>query len=133
MITWLNHIAIAVPDLAKAAAQYELLGARVSEPLDSLERGLTMIVVSFPNCKIELLHPLGDVSPIAKYLKENPRGGIHHVCFEVENIDATWRALRQADCRILGDGDLKTGTRGKPIIMVHPDDFQGVLLEFEQM
>lgn len=133
MITWLNHIAIAVPDLTEAAARYELLGASVSEPQALLDEGVTVVVVTFPNSKIELLHPLGAASPLSDYLAEHPRGGIHHLCFEVEDIDAASQVLRSANCRILGNSSPKAGTHGKPVIFVDPQDFHGALVEFEQM
>jgi methylmalonyl-CoA/ethylmalonyl-CoA epimerase len=133
MITWLNHIAIAVPDLAEATARYELLGGRVSEPQARAEQGITVVVVTFPNSKIELLHPLVEASPLAKYLAEHPRGGVHHICFEVEDIDAATKLLRGANCRILGNSGPKNGAHGKPVIFVDPDDFHGALVEFEQM
>lgn len=133
MITWLNHVAIAVPDLTKAAAQYESFGARISEPEDLPEHGVTVVFVTFPNTKIELLHPLGEASPIAGFLEKNPAGGIHHLCFEVEDIEAAKRVLQSADIGILGNGTSEIGAHGKPVVFVHPKDFQGALVEFEQM
>ncbi|EJJ29264.1 methylmalonyl-CoA epimerase [Rhizobium sp. CF142] len=133
MITWLNHVSIAVPDLDKAAARYERLGGRISEPQIRAEEGVCVVVVSFPNSKIELLHPIRPTSPIADYLARHPRGGIHHLCFEVEDINAATKLLESENCRILGAHDPETGTLGKPVIFVDPDDFQGALVEFQQM
>jgi methylmalonyl-CoA/ethylmalonyl-CoA epimerase len=132
MITWLNHVAIAVPDLAKAAAQYELLGARISEPQDLPDHGVTVVFVTLPNAKLELLCPLGEASPITSFLERNPAGGIHHLCFEVENLEVASQTLMNVNARILGDGTPKAGAHGKPVIFVHPKDFQGVLVEFEE-
>jgi len=133
MITWLNHIAIAVPDLAEATARYELFGGKVSEPQVLVDEGVTVVVVTFPNSKIELLHPLGEASPLADYLAKHPRGGVHHLCFEVEDIDAASTLLRSINCRIIGNSGPKSGAHGKPVIFVDPDDFHGALVEFEQM
>jgi methylmalonyl-CoA/ethylmalonyl-CoA epimerase len=133
MIGRLNHIAIAVPDLEKAAALYrDTLGADVSAPLKLPEHGVTTVFVALPNTKIELLHPLGDQSPIAQYLERNPAGGIHHVCYEVADILKARDRLKAAGMRVLGDGEPKTGAHGKPVLFLHPKDFLGTLIEIEQ-
>lgn len=132
MITRLNHVAIAVPDLAEAAASYEALGAKVSDPQDLPEHGVTVVFITLDNTKIELLHPLGDGSPIAGFLDKNPSGGIHHLCFEVEDITEASAKLDERGIRVLGDGKPKTGAHGKPVLFAHPKDFQGALIEFEQ-
>ena len=134
MIGRLNHVAIAVPDLEAAAAQYrDTLGARVGEPQDEPEHGVTVIFIDLPNTKIELLHPLGDDSPIAGFLEKNPAGGIHHVCYEVENILAARDRLKEAGARVLGDGEPRIGAHGKPVLFLHPKDFTGTLVELEQV
>ena len=133
MIGRLNHVAIVVPDLAAAARIYrETLGARVSEPVDLPEHGVTTVFVELPNTKIELLHPLGEQSPIARFLAANPAGGMHHLCYEVDDILAARDRLRQAGARVLGDGEPRTGAHGKPVLFLHPKDFCGTLLELEQ-
>ncbi|MFQ5773210.1 MAG: methylmalonyl-CoA epimerase [Kiloniellaceae bacterium] len=133
MIGRLNHVAIAVPDLAAAAARYrDVLGAEVSAPLDQPDHGVTVVFVSLPNAKIELLHPLGDASPIAKFLDRHPDGGIHHLCYEVEDIHAARDRLRVAGARVLGDGEPKRGAHDKPVLFLHPKDFCGTLIELEQ-
>jgi len=133
MIGRLNHIAIAVPDLAAATATYrDVLGGAVSQPLDQPDHGVTVVFVELPNTKIELLHPLGEASPIANFLERNPSGGIHHVCFEVDNIIAARDRLLSEGARVLGDGEPRTGAHGKPVLFLHPKDFQGTLLELEQ-
>jgi methylmalonyl-CoA/ethylmalonyl-CoA epimerase len=133
MIGKLNHVAIVVPDLAAAALSYqETLGATVSAPLDLPEHGVTTVFVELPNTKIELLHPLGANSPIAKFLAGNPDGGMHHVCFEVPNIIAARDRLTAAGARILGNGQPRTGAHGKPVLFLHPKDFCGTLIELEQ-
>jgi methylmalonyl-CoA/ethylmalonyl-CoA epimerase len=133
MIGRLNHVAIAVPDLAAARAQYgETLGAAVSEPLEQPEHGVTVVFVELPNTKIELLAPLGANSPIAAFLERNTAGGIHHVCYEVGDILAARDSLRAAGARVLGDGEPKTGAHGKPVLFLHPKDFSGTLVELEQ-
>ena len=133
MIGRLNHVAIAVPDLAAAAAQYrDTLGARVGEPQDEHDHGVTVVFIELPNTKIELLHPLGENSPIAPFLAKNPSGGIHHVCYEVEDIRAARDRLKAAGARVLGDGEPKTGAHGKPVLFLHPKDFTGTLVELEQ-
>ena len=134
MIGRLNHIAIAVPDLAAAAAKYrDTLGATVSEPLDLPSHGVTTIFVELPNTKIELLHPLGEKSPIANFLARNADGGIHHVCYEVEDIYAARDKLKAQGARVLGDGEPKIGAHDKPVLFLHPKDFTGTLIELEQV
>ena len=133
MIGRLNHVAIVVPDLAAAANTYrETLGARVSAATDLPEHGVTTVFVELPNTKIELLAPLGENSPIARFLQANPSGGMHHVCYEVENILAARDRLKAAGARVLGDGEPKTGAHGKPVLFLHPKDFCGTLVELEQ-
>ncbi len=134
MIGQINHIAIAVPDLTAAAALYrDTLGAKVSDPLDQPEHGVRVVFVSLPNTKIELLHPLGDASPILGFLARNPQGGIHHICFEVEDIHEACNQLKATGARILGDGHPKIGAHGKPVVFLHPKDFTGALIELEQV
>jgi methylmalonyl-CoA/ethylmalonyl-CoA epimerase len=133
MIGRLNHVAIAVPDLAAAARLYrETLGAEVSEPVDMPEHGVTTVFVTLPNTKIELLHPLGADSPIAGFLARNASGGIHHVCYEVDDIRAARDRLKASGARVLGDGEPKIGAHGKPVLFLHPKDFCGTLVEIEQ-
>ena len=133
MLGRLNHIAIAVPDLAKAAALYrDGLGAEVSAALPLPEHGVTVVFVRLPNSKIELLEPLGADSPIAAYLVRNPDGGMHHVCYEVADILAARDRLQSEGARILGDGEPRTGAHGKPVLFLHPKDFAGTLIELEQ-
>ncbi|MBT3330051.1 MAG: methylmalonyl-CoA epimerase [Rhodospirillaceae bacterium] len=134
MIGRLNHLAIAVPDLAAATALYrDTLGATVSEPLDLPEHGVTTVFVELENSKIELLHPLGEGSTIAKYLERTPGGGMHHICFEVEDIIAARDQLRTDGARVLGDGEPRIGAHGKPVLFLHPKDFCGTLIEIEQL
>ena len=134
MIGKLNHVAIAVPDLAAAAAQYrDLLGAKVSEPLDQPEHGVTVVFVELANTKIELLQPLGAQSPIANFLSRNPSGAVHHVCYEVDDINAARDHLLGQGARILGGGEPKLGAHGKPVLFLHPKDFCGTLIELEQI
>ena len=133
MIGRLNHVAIAVPDLAAAAAQYrDTLGARVGAPRDEPDHGVTVIFIDLPNTRIELLTPLGTDSPIAGFLEKSPAGGIHHVCYEVEDILAARDRLKAAGARVLGSGEPKTGAHGKPVLFLHPKDFNGCLVELEQ-
>lgn len=133
MIGRLNHVAIVVPNLERAAALYrDTLGAQVSAPVDLPEHGVTTVFVELPNTKIELLHPLGEQSPIAKFLQSNPGGGMHHLCFEVADIAAARDRLVGAGARILGDGNPRTGAHGKPVLFLHPKDFCGTLIEIEQ-
>lgn len=134
MIGKLNHVAIAVPDLSAASEQYRsVLGADVSSPLDLPEHGVTTVFVDLPNTKIELLHPLGNHSPIAGFLKRNPAGGVHHLCYEVTDIDVAQSQLVAAGMRVLGDGSPKIGAHGKPVLFLHPKDFNGTLIELEQV
>ena len=133
MIGRLNHVAIAVPDLDAACASYRnALGASVSAPEDLPEHGVTVVFVQLPNTKIELLFPLGGSSPIAAFLEKNPSGGMHHVCYEVDDIIAARDHLRAEGARVLGDGEPKTGAHGKPVLFLHPKDFAGTLVELEQ-
>ena len=133
MIGRLNHVAIAVPDLEAAVAQYrDTLGAKVGAPQDEPAHGVTVVFIDLPNTKIELLHPLGETSPIRGFLEKNPSGGIHHVCYEVEDILAARDRLRAAGARVLGDGEPKIGAHGKPVLFLHPKDFTGTLVELEQ-
>jgi len=134
MIGRLHHVAIAVPDLASASRLYrETLGAEVSEPQSVPEHGVTVVFITLPNTKIELLHPLGEHSPIAAFLAKNPSGGIHHMCYEVENILEARDKLQQSGARVLGDGEPKIGAHGKPVLFLHPKDFFGTLIELEQV
>ena len=133
MIGRLNHVAIVVPDLDAASTLYrDSLGAQVSAPLDMPEHGVTTVFVELPNTKIELLHPLGDASPVAPFLERNPSGGMHHVCFEVDDILAARDHLKAAGARVLGDGEPSIGAHGKPVLFLHPKDFCGTLIEIEQ-
>ncbi|HRW17102.1 MAG: methylmalonyl-CoA epimerase [Rhodobacteraceae bacterium] len=133
MIGRLNHVAIAVPDLEAAAATYrDTLGARVGAPQAEPEHGVTVIFIDLPNTRIELLHPLGEASPVAAFLARNPAGGIHHLCFEVEDIRAARDRLLAEGARVLGDGEPKTGAHGKPVLFLHPKDFNGTLVELEE-
>ncbi len=133
MIGRLNHVAVAVPDLAAAAARYrDLLGAKVSAPEALPEHGVTVVFVTLPNTKIELLEPLGEDSPIANFLARNPAGGVHHLCYEVDDIIAARDRLRDQGARVLGDGEPRTGAHGKPVLFLHPKDFCGTLIEIEQ-
>jgi len=133
MIGRLNHVAIAVPDIAAAAAKYrDTLGAAVSAPLALPEHGVTTVFVNLPNTKIELLEPLGENSPIAKFLERNPDGGIHHLCYEVDDIRAARDRLKAEGSRVLGDGEPKIGAHGKPVLFLHPKDFNGTLVEIEE-
>jgi methylmalonyl-CoA/ethylmalonyl-CoA epimerase len=131
MIGRLNHVAIAVPDLAAAIRLYaDTLGATVGAPQDEPAHGVTVVFITLPNTKIELLHPLGENSPIAAFLQKNPSGGIHHICYEVADILAARDHLRAQGARVLGD--VKTGAHGKPVLFLHPKDFTGTLIELEQ-
>jgi methylmalonyl-CoA/ethylmalonyl-CoA epimerase len=133
MIGRLNHVAIAVPDLAAAAAQYrDALGARVGAPLDAPEHGVTVVFVELPNTRVELLQPLGKNSPIAGFLARNPGGGMHHLCYEVADIRAASDRLQAQGARVLGDGEPRKGAHGKPVIFLHPKDFAGTLVELEE-
>jgi methylmalonyl-CoA/ethylmalonyl-CoA epimerase len=134
MIGRLNHVAIAVPDLEAASARYrDTLGADVGAPRDQPEHGVTVVFIELPNTKIELLHPLGENSPIQGFLDRNPAGGIHHVCYEVDDIGAARDRLQAAGARVLGSGEPRTGAHGKPVLFLHPKDFNGTLIELEQV
>ena len=134
MIGRLNHVAIAVPDLAAATATYrDTLGAKVSEPIAVPAHGVTVVFVELPNTKIELLQPLGENSPIQKFLDNNAAGGLHHLCYEVEDIYKAREQLKASGKRILGDGEPKIGAHGKPVLFLHPKDFNGTLVEVEQV
>ncbi|MBM2574955.1 methylmalonyl-CoA epimerase [Jannaschia sp. Os4] len=134
MIGRLNHVAIAVPDLEAAAAQYrDALGASVGPAVDQPDHGVTVVFVDLPNTKIEFLHPLGADSPIAGFLAKNPAGGMHHVCYEVDDIRAARDRLVETGARVLGDGEPKIGAHGKPVLFLHPKDFTGVLVELEEV
>lgn len=133
MIGRLNHVAIAVKNLAAATAVYKnALGADVTDPVAQPEHGVTVVFVTLPNTKIEFLEPLGDNSPIAKFLDKNPDGGIHHVCYEVDDILVARDKLKAEGARVLGDGEPKIGAHGKPVLFLHPKDFCGTLTELEQ-
>ncbi len=133
MIGRLNHVAIAVPDVAVAAAVYRNgLGARVSEPTPLEEHGVTIVFVDLPNSKIELMEPLGEASPIASFLERNPKGGIHHLCFEVPDVRVAIESLAGTGAHVIGDGEPKIGAHGKPVVFLHPKDFLGTLIELEQ-
>lgn len=133
MIKNLNHVAIAVPDLDAAAAAYrDRLGARVSDATDQPDHGVRVVFVELENTKIELLEPLGENSPIAKFLQRNPDGGVHHICLEVDDIGAATKKLSEEGVRILGSGEPKTGAHGKPVVFLHPKDFFATLIEIEE-
>ncbi|MDJ0957271.1 MAG: methylmalonyl-CoA epimerase [Arenicellales bacterium] len=134
MIGKMNHVAIVVPDLAAASRIYEqTLGARVSLPKDMPEHGVTTVFVELPNIKVELLHPLGDGSPVQNFLERNPSGGVHHVCYEVEDIIKERERLLAQGARVLGSGEPQIGAHGKPVLFLHPKDFCGTLIELEQV
>jgi methylmalonyl-CoA/ethylmalonyl-CoA epimerase len=134
MLGRLNHVAIAVRDLAAASSIYrDTLGATVSAPQRLPEHGVTVVFITLPNTKIELLEPLGDASPIAKFLANNPDGGMHHVCYEVDDIIAARDKLKAQGARVLGDGNPRIGAHGKPVLFLHPKDFCGTLVELEQV
>ena len=134
MIGRLNHIAVAVPDLRAAAARYrDTLGGAVSAPLALPEHGVTVCFVSLPNTKTELLEPLGEGSPIAAFLERNPSGGLHHICYEVADIAAARDRLLERGARVLGDGEPKIGAHGNPVLFLHPKDFDGTLIELEEV
>ena len=133
MIGRLNHVAIVVPDLEEAAALYrETLGATVSDPQPLPEHGVTTVFIELENSRIELLHPLGEASPVKKFLDRNPSGGVHHVCYEVKDIIAARDQLEWRGARVLGDGKPKEGAHGKPVLFLHPKDFCGTLIELEE-
>ncbi len=134
MIGRLNHVAIAVPDLKAAAALYrDTLGADVGPEQDEPDHGVTVVFITLPNTKIELLHPLGEGSPITGFLEKNPSGGIHHICYEVEDIRAAAARLTASGARVLGTGEPKIGAHGKPVLFLHPKDFTGTLIELEEV
>ncbi|MEJ6403563.1 methylmalonyl-CoA epimerase [Yoonia sp. 2307UL14-13] len=134
MIGRLNHVAIAVPDLDVASAQYRtMLGADVGDPQNEPDHGVTVVFINLPNTKIELLYPFGDASPIQGFLDKNPSGGIHHVCYEVDDIVAARDHLLAEGARVLGNGEPKIGAHGKPVLFLHPKDFNGCLVELEQV
>lgn len=134
MIGRLNHVAIAVPDLEAAVIRYrDVLGAKVSEPQDLPEHGVRVVFVELDNTKIELLHPLGGNSPVANFLTRNPGGGTHHLCFEVKSLGEATRKLIRDGARVLGNGRAKIGAHGLPVIFLHPKDFDGVLIELEEV
>jgi len=133
MIGKLNHVAVAVPDLEKAAATYrDVLGAKVSAPLPLPLHGVTVVFIELPNSKVELLHPLGEHSPIKAFLDKSPAGGMHHMCFEVSDIIAARDQLKAEGARVLGDGEPKIGAHGKRVLFLHPKDFLGTLVELEE-
>jgi len=134
MLGRVNHIALAVPDLAAASASYrDTLGARVSQPQALPDHGVTVVFVELENTKVELLEPLGDASPIAAFLEKNTAGGMHHICYEVADIIAARDQLLTSGARVLGNGEPKTGAHGKPVLFLHPKDFFGTLIELEQV
>lgn len=134
MLGRLNHVALAVPDLAAAARVYrETLGARVSQPQALPEHGVTVAFVDLPNARIELLEPLGDASPIAAFLARNPDGGMHHLCYEVADIDIARSKLVGEGARVLGSGEPRIGAHGNPVLFLHPRDFSGTLIELEEV
>jgi methylmalonyl-CoA/ethylmalonyl-CoA epimerase len=134
MLGRLNHVAIAVPDLAAASALYrDTLGAKVTAPQVLPEHGVTVVFIDTGNTKIELLEPLGETSPIAAFLAKNPAGGMHHICYEVDDIIAAGDRLKAQGARVLGDGEPKIGAHGKPVLFLHPKDFLGTLVELEQV
>ena len=134
MIGKLNHIAIATPNLDKAIRTYkDILGVKISAPLDQKEHGVKVVFIEIPNTKIELLEPLGENSPIENFLEKNKKGGIHHICFEVVDIDSAILRLKKDGATVLGDGKAKIGAHGKPVIFLHPKDFNGTLIELEEV
>ncbi len=134
MLGRVNHIALAVADLAAAAARYrETLGASVSAPQALPEHGVTVCFVELENTKVELLEPLGAASPISAFLDKNPSGGMHHICYEVADIRAARDRLKGEGARVLGDGEPKIGAHGRPVLFLHPKDFMGCLIELEEV
>ena len=134
MIGKLNHIAIATPNLDKAIKTYkDVLGVKISAPLDQIEHGVKVVFIEIPNTKIELLEPLGENSPIENFLEKNKKGGIHHICFEVEDINSAILRLKKDGATVIGDGKAKIGAHGKPVIFLHPKDFNGTLIELEEI
>ena len=133
MIGRFNHVAIAVPDLDAAVKTYrDVLGAKVSEPQYEPDHGVTVVFIELPNTKVELLYPLVEKSPIQGFLDKNPGGGIHHICYEVDDILAARDQLKSKGARVLGDGNPKIGAHGNPVLFLHPKDFYGTLVELEQ-
>ena len=133
MIGRLNHVAIVVPDLEEAGVLYrDIFGATISEPLELPEHGVTTVFVELENVRIELLHPLGEVSPVKNFLARNPSGGVHHVCYEVTDIISARNQLERRGARVLGDGEPKKGAHGRPVLFLHPKDFCGTLIELEE-
>ena len=134
MIGKLNHIAIATPSLDEAKKTYkDMLGVKISDPVDQIDHGVKVVFIELPNTKIELLEPLGENSPIENFLNKNKKGGVHHICFEVEDIDSAVMHLNRDGATILGDGKAKIGAHGKPVIFLHPKDFNGTLIELEEI
>ena len=134
MIGKLNHIAIATPSLVDATRTYkDMLGVKISDPVDQIDHGVKVVFIELPNTKIELLEPLGENSPIENFLDKNKKGGVHHICFEVEDIDSAIMNLKRDGATILGDGKAKIGAHGKPVIFLHPKDFNGTLIELEEV
>ena len=134
MIGKLNHIAIATPSLDDATKTYkDMLGVKISDPVDQIDHGVSVVFIELPNTKIELLEPLGKNSPIENFLDKNKKGGVHHICFEVEDIDSAIVNLKRDGATILGDGNAKIGAHGKPVIFLHPKDFNGALIELEEV
>ena len=134
MIGKLNHIAIATPSLDDATKTYkDMLGVKISDPVDQIDHGVKVVFIELPNTKIELLEPLGKNSPIENFLDKNKKGGVHHICFEVEDIDSAIVNLKRDGATILGDGNAKIGAHGKPVIFLHPKDFNGALIELEEV
>jgi methylmalonyl-CoA/ethylmalonyl-CoA epimerase len=133
MLGRLNHVALAVPELETACAQYRrMLGAKLSPPQALPEHGVTVVFIDLGNAKVELLEPLGEGSPIAAFLEKNPTGGMHHICYEVEDIIAASDHLKASGARVLGDGTPRIGAHGRPVLFLHPRDFMGTLIELEQ-
>ncbi len=134
MIGKLNHIAIATPKLDEAVKTYKnMLGAKISSPIDQIDHGVKVVFIELPNTKIELLEPLGEKSPIKNFLEKNKKGGIHHICFEVEDINSAILSLEKNGATVLGDGEAKIGAHGNPVIFLHPKDFNGTLIELEEV
>ena len=134
MIGKLNHIAIATPKLDEAVKTYKnMLGAKISSPIDQIDHGVKVVFIELPNTKIELLEPLGEKSPIENFLEKNKKGGIHHICFEVEDINSAILSLEKDGATLLGDREAKIGAHGNPVIFLHPKDFNGTLIELEEV
>ena len=134
MIGKLNHIAIATPKLDEAVKTYKnMLGAKISSPIDQIDHGVKVVFIELPNTKIELLEPMGEKSPIDNFLEKNKKGGIHHICFEVEDINNAILSLEKDGATVLGDGEAKIGAHGNPVIFLHPKDFNGTLIELEEV